>query len=76
MSTNEKQVAVSGDCLLTLDDVAKLTTFCKNSVRLRARDGRFPPPVSLDGRIAWRRSAVERWMESLPVADSTQRASA
>ena len=76
MSINEQQAVVEGDSLMTLDDVATMTTLCPNSVRNRVRDGRFPAPVTLGRRIAFKRSSVERWVAALPTADFAPRPAA
>jgi prophage regulatory protein len=55
--------------LLTIDDVMRLTGYkARSSIyrRIHRQDG-FPRPVVLGrGRIRWRSSEIEQWLQNLP----------
>ena len=54
--------------LLTIDDVLRLTGYkSRSSIYRRVRHRDFPQPVVLGGgRIRWRSSEIEKWLQSLP----------
>lgn len=55
--------------LLTIDDVMRLTGYkARSSIyrRIHRQDG-FPQPIVLGGgRIRWRSSEIEQWLQNLP----------
>jgi prophage regulatory protein len=49
--------------LLTVSDVLDLVPFSKSTLYKKIRAGTFPKPLPIsDGRVAWRSSAIARWM--------------
>ena len=60
---------VSSNYLLTIDDVMRLTGYKSPSTiyRLIHRQDGFPQPVALGGgRVRWRSSEIELWLQNLP----------
>lgn len=54
---------------LRLPDVIRLTGLARSTIYRLMAAGLFPEPVRLGPRaVAWRRSDIERWMETRPVA--------
>jgi prophage regulatory protein len=55
--------------LLSADQVMELVPFERSKLLARINAGTFPPPVNIGGRVAWRSDHIERWIESLPIAE-------
>ena len=60
MTTNE---------LLTCQEVMRLTGIrSRTTIWRRIQKGRFPHPVDIGGgRIRWRSTDIEEWIEALPL---------
>jgi len=51
--------------VLTLPEVATLTTLSKPTIYKYVREGRFPKQVRLGpNRVVWRRAEVEGWLDT------------
>jgi excisionase family DNA binding protein len=48
--------------LLTIDEVAEYLRVPVLTIRWLRQEGRFAPAVKVGRRLAWERSAVERWV--------------
>ena len=58
------------DPLLTRADVLRVTTLGATKFKELVRAGQFPPPVQITPhRIGWRASAVQAYIDALPVAE-------
>ena len=61
------------DPLLTRADVLRAITIGATKFKQLVRTGQFPPPVQItEHRVAWRASAVQSWIDALPVGDAYQ----
>ena len=56
------------DSLLTMDDVTALLRVHRATVYSLMRRGKFPAPLKLGHGIRWRQSAIDTWLDSLPLA--------
>ena len=57
------------DRLLRLAEVERITGLSRSTIYRKIEDGTFPPPVRPNpGMSRWRKSDIDDWMESLPVA--------
>ena len=53
--------------LLTLNDVARITTYSKASIYRLISSSEFPAPLKIGKhRSAWRPSDIQTWMDSKP----------
>lgn len=53
------------DPALRLPAVMRLTGLGRSSIFAAVREDRFPAPIRLGARaVGWRRSAIERWLDS------------
>ena len=69
---NDKRTLLP-DPLLTGPEVSEVTSVSRTHRYKLIRDGKFPKPVQVTQcRVAWRSSAVQAWIDSLPVADAFQ----
>ena len=51
--------------LLSVKDVAQMTSLSVSHIRRESRAGKFPEPVTIsESRVAWFRSDVLNWIES------------
>ena len=58
-----------GDRLMRLAEVERITGLSRSTIYRKIEDGTFPPPVRPNpGMSRWRKSDIDDWMESLPVA--------
>lgn len=47
------------------DEVCRRTGLCRTTIWRKVRDGEFPRPFTLSGRIkAWTESDLENWFEA------------
>lgn len=53
------------DKLLHIRDVLAATSLSRTGLYSLIGQGKFPQPVKVGGRSAWRASDVQRWIESL-----------
>lgn len=53
--------------LLKIDEVARLIGRGTTAIYAGVKAGNFPPPVRIGGVVRWRETALEAWLESLPV---------
>lgn len=61
------------DPLLTDSEVSAVTSVGRTTRYELIREGKFPTPVQVSQcRVAWRSSAVQGWIDALPVADAYQ----
>lgn len=61
------------DPLMTRADVLRAITIGQTKFKELVKTGRFPPPVQITPhRVAWRSSAVQKFIDALPVADAYQ----
>lgn len=61
------------DPLLTDAEVSAATSVSRTARYELIRVGKFPKPVQVSQcRVAWRSSAIQAWIDSLPVADAFQ----
>jgi predicted DNA-binding transcriptional regulator AlpA len=57
--------AVRPDRLLRTSQVSELTTYGPHRLRILVKEGKFPAPVMLGRRFAFRESEVYAWMSAL-----------
>jgi prophage regulatory protein len=64
------RTAVAGlDRLLSIHEVAALTSLSRATVHRHYKSGRFPAPLVIGPRrVAWRASAIVQWMDERPDA--------
>jgi prophage regulatory protein len=59
------------DRLLRLTDVVALTGVSRSSIYNMIAEKRFPPAVRLGHRtVRWSETAVRKWIQSLPIAET------
>ena len=62
---NTEHVMQSGDQLLRIKDVAKLTTLSKSCINLWVAQGRFVPPITLSPTVkVWKLQDISSWIEA------------
>lgn len=65
MSDMSQHPAAAG--YLRLPAVKTLTGLGRSTIYRRIAEGRFPRPFDLDGgRVGWRRTEIEDWLQSRP----------
>jgi predicted DNA-binding transcriptional regulator AlpA len=70
---NKNPVPTFNDPLLTRADVLRITTLGATKFKELVRAGKFPLPVQISPhRVAWRTSAVQAYIDALPIADAYQ----
>lgn len=71
--TNNSELFAPLDPLMTEAEVLKATTLGRTKFRELVRAGEFEPPRQISiCRVAWRRSAVQSWIDARPIADAYQ----
>ena len=57
------------DRILRIGEVSTVTGLSRSTIYRRMAEGQFPQSVKLGkGRVGWRESEVQEWLESLPRA--------
>lgn len=59
------------DRLLSIAEVGEITSYSRASIYRQVAKGCFPAPLKLRdaGRIAWRSSDLNAWLQTLPKAN-------
>ena len=52
----------AGDTLLTAADLRRIIPVSAMTIWRWRRDHLLPAPITLNGRLFWRRSTIDRWM--------------
>lgn len=61
-----QSITGDGERLIRLDEVRKITALGRSTVFEKVRNGAFPQPVALHGKLkAWRYSEIQSWISSL-----------
>lgn len=50
--------------ILFISDLEKITGKSRMTLRRWWTSGKFPPPIKLNGTLAWHASVIEEWMRS------------
>jgi prophage regulatory protein len=62
------------EILYRMPEVTTITGKARSTVYREIAKGRFPAPVQLGAQsVAWRKSAIDRWMAALPPAAEVPR---
>lgn len=63
---HEKNLDLTDDQLLRINDVVRLTTLSKSCINLWVSQGRFPKPISLSKTLkVWSLKGVRDWCKGL-----------
>jgi len=70
---NIDKCTLLSDPLLTDAEVSEVTSVSRTARYELIRAGKFPKPVQVSQcRVAWKSSSIQRWIDSLPIADAYQ----
>ncbi len=66
MSNNNQNLNDIEPTLITLKEVVRRTTRSRSSIWRDIHSGRFPIPIKIGARVAFKSSEISEWIESRP----------
>lgn len=62
----------SENLVLSSEEAASSVGISTRQARKLRKEGRFPQPVNIDGRVRFRRSDIEEWVRNLETTEAGQ----
>ncbi len=58
------KVLVTGDVLIDLGEVLRVTQLSERAIRKFSATGEFPPPIKFGRRVLWSHTEIQKWIKA------------